>query len=183
MMAWFQKKPESETPAPSAAPKTVPPAKLAKGLKVSGLLSPDLILFPGDGADKAAVLESLVQAVCGKAGVADWASFLAKVREREQGISTTLDTGLALPHARMDAIPGILAGLAILRKPIVDPKQADLPIRVMFLFFSPNRPDAFPLHLQLLRGVSSLFQPAAIDKLAACATPAAALELLKTLEA
>ena len=83
----------------------------------------------------------------------------------------------------MDGIPGILAGLAVLKRPISDPKQADLPIRVMFLFFSPNRPDAFPLHLQLLRGVSSLFQPAAIDRLAAAASPAAAHELLKTLEA
>lgn len=181
MMAWFQKKPDPE-PA-SVAPKTAPPTRAPKGLKVASLLTEEVVLFPAEGADKTVVLENLVRAVCGKAGIADWAAFLAKVREREQGISTTLDTGLALPHARMDAIPSILAGMAVLKKPITDPKQTDLPIRVMFLFFSPNKPEAFPLHLQLLRGVSSLFQPAVIDKLTAAAGPAAALELLKSLEA
>ncbi|MBI2788636.1 MAG: PTS sugar transporter subunit IIA [Elusimicrobia bacterium] len=179
-MAWFQKKP-TETAAES--PKTTPPVRVGKGLKVASILAEDTILFPGEGHDKAAVLQTLAAAVCGKAGIADWASFLAKVQEREQGISTTLDTGLSLPHARMDGIPGILAGMAVLKKPIPDPKQPDLAIRVMFLFFSPNKQDAFPLHLQLLRGVSSLFQPALIDQLTASSGPAAALELIKKLEA
>ena len=179
-MSWFQKKP-TETAAES--PKTAPPVRVGKGLKVASILAEDTILFPAEGHDKAAVLQSLAAAVCGKAGIADWASFLAKVQEREQGISTTLDTGLSLPHARMDGIPGILAGMAVLKKPIPDPKQPDLSIRVMFLFFSPNKQDAFPLHLQLLRGVSSLFQPALIDQLTASSGPAAALELIKKLEA
>ena len=83
----------------------------------------------------------------------------------------------------MDGIATILAGMAILKKPIPDPKQTDLTIRVMFLFFSPNKQEAFPLHLQLLRGVSSLFQAALIDQLTASSGPAAALELVKKLEA
>lgn len=179
-MSWFQKKP----PEPAAEPaKTTPPPRAGKGLKVSSILSAETVLFPAAGLDKAVVLQSLAAAVCGKAGIADWAAFLAKVQEREQGISTTLDTGLSLPHARMDGIPGILAGMAVLKKPIPDPKQPDLAIRVMFLFFSPNKQDAFPMHLQLLRGVSSLFQPALIDQLTASSGPAAALELIKKLEA
>jgi PTS system nitrogen regulatory IIA component len=178
-MSWFQKKP-AETPASS--PKTSP-AKAVKGAKIGALLTDDVVLFPPEGVDKTAVLEALVSAVCRKAGLGEPASFLAKVQEREQGISTTLDTGLSLPHARMDGIPGILAGMAVLKKPVPDPKQPDLTIRVMFLFFSPNRPDAFPLHLQLLRGVSSLFQPALIDQLSAASGPAAAIALVKTLEA
>lgn len=179
MMAWFQKKPDA---TPTDAPKTSP-ARPVKGLKVSSILAPETILFPPEGQDKAAVLQQLAAAVCGKAGIADSAPFLAKVLERETGISTTLDTGLSLPHARMDGISTILAGMAILKKPIPDPKQNDLSIRVMFLFFSPNKQEAFPLHLQLLRGVSSLFQPALIDQLAAATSPAAALELVKKLEA
>jgi len=179
-MSWFQKKPAE----PSVeSPKAAPPERVTKGLKVASILTSDTILFPAAGQDKAAVLLALAAAVCEKAGISDWNSFLAKVQEREQGISTTLDTGLSLPHARMDGISNILAGMAILKKPISDPKQADLSIRVMFLFFSPNRQDAFPMHLQLLRGVSSLFQPPLIDQLAASSSPAAALELVKKLEA
>ena len=179
-MSWFQKKP-SEPAAETS--KNTPPARAPKGLKVAGLLSVDTILFPAEGKDKAAVLQALAETVCGKAGISDWASFLAKVQEREQGISTTLDTGLSLPHARMDGITAILAGMAILKKPIPDPKQSDLSIRVMFLFFSPNKQEAFALHLQLLRGVASFFQPALIDQLTAASSPAAALELVRKLEA
>lgn len=178
-MGWFEKK----SPAVPETAKTTPGGKPAKGLKVAPLLSEDVILFPGEGMDKTAVLDRLAAAVCKKAGMADHLPYLSKVLEREQGISTTLDTGLSLPHARLDAIPAILAGLAVLKKPVPDPKQADLSIRLMFLFFSPNKPEAFPLHLQLLRGVSSLFQPAVIDQLAAAPTPAAVLELVRKLEA
>jgi PTS system nitrogen regulatory IIA component len=180
-MGWFQKK--SSTPAPDASKTGSTAGRAAKGLKIGPLLTEDVLLMPGEGMDKTAVLDRLASAVCRKAGFADHLPFLSKVLERETGISTTLDTGLSLPHARMDGIPNIMAGMALLRKPIPDPKQPDLPIRVMFLFFSPNKPEAFPLHLQLLRGVSSLFQPAVIDQLASAPTPAAALELVKKLEA
>lgn len=178
-MSWFEKKaPE----ASASSKKTGPAPRAPKGLKVGLLLSADTILFPPPGQDKETILRDLCSAVCRKAGLANWDAFLAKTVEREQGISTTLDTGLSLPHARMDGIDGILAGMAVLKTPIPDPKQADLSIRVVFLFFSPNKQEAFPLHLQLLRGVSSLFQPALIDQLTAAAGPAAALELVKKLE-
>jgi PTS system nitrogen regulatory IIA component len=152
------------------------------GLKIGPLLSEDVILFPPATEGKEAALKALIAAVCRRAGLTDPERFLAKVEEREAGISTTLDTGLSLPHARMDGIDGILAGLAVLKAPIPDPKQADLSIRVVFLFFSPNKREAFPLHLQLLRGVSSLFQPALIDQLTAAAGPAEALALVRKIE-
>ncbi|MEK7389950.1 MAG: PTS sugar transporter subunit IIA [Elusimicrobiota bacterium] len=179
-MAWFQKKP----PEPSAElVKNSPPPKAVKGLKISSLLSEATILFPQEGQDKSSVLQALVASVCAKSGTFDWAPLLKKVEEREQGISTTLDTGLSLPHARVDGLAAIQAGMAVLRKPISDPKQPDLSIRIMFLFFSPNKQEAFALHLQLLRGVASLFQPAFIDQLTATSGPAAALELVRKLEA
>lgn len=172
-MAWFEKK---------ASPATDPKTKAPKGLKVAPLLSEDVVLFPAAGLGKSEVLSLVVDAVARKAGRTDAAALLAKVQEREAGISTTLDTGLSLPHARVDGLPAICAGMAVLKTPIPDAGQPDLSIRVVFLFFSPNKPDAFPLHLQLLRGVSSLFQPALIDALAAAPGPAAALELVRTLE-
>jgi nitrogen PTS system EIIA component len=178
IMSWFQKKAPGSVKAPQAGPSP----RAVKGLKIGPLLGEDVILFPAAAQDKTAILEALTAVVCRKAGLADPARFLAKVEERERGISTTLDTGLSLPHARMDGIDGILAGMAVLKTPIPDPNQAELPIRVIFLFFSPNKQESFPVHLQLLRGVSSLFQPALIDQLTAAAGPAEALALVRTLE-
>ncbi len=175
-MPWFSKK------SPESSPDQAPGPKAAKSLKVAPLLSESAIIFPLPGRDKVQVLDELVRAVCQKAGLTDSSAFLAKTLEREQGISTTLDTGLSLPHARMDGIDGIMAGMAVLKTPIADPKQSDLQIRVIFLFFSPNKQDSFPLHLQLLRGVSSLFQPSLIDQLTAAAGPAEALALIRKVE-
>lgn len=178
-MSWFEKKiPE----ASSSSKKSGPAPRAPKGLKIGPLLSEDVILLPPVGEGKDAILRSLAEAACRKAGLGSCADFLAKAQEREQGISTTLDTGLSLPHARMDGIDGILAAMAILKTPIADPKQTDLSIRVIFLFFSPNKPEAFPLHLQLLRGVSSLFQPDLIDQLTSAASPADALALVRKIE-
>lgn len=169
-------------PAKAPSPGKPPAASRPKAAKVSSFLTEDLILVPAKQADKGALLEALVRLVCDKKGISEVGTVLANVQEREQGISTTLDTGLSLPHVRLDNLGQIVAALALIPQGIPDPKQADLTIRAMFLFFSPNKPEFFPQHLQVLRAVSSLFQPDAIDRLTAAPSPAAALELLKKLE-
>ena len=63
------------------------------------------------------------------------------------------------------------------------PQAGDLAIKLVFLFFSPNRPDMLPLHLQLLRGVASLFDSTLVARIAAAPGPAAALEIIRKAEA
>lgn len=179
MASWFGKK---DTPPPPSAAPVKPASGRLKAVKVSALLTPETILMASPGADKHSLLESLVLKLCAAKGYASAKPFLAKVLEREQGISTTLDTGLSLPHARMDDLSSLAAALAVAKQGIPDPKQPELTIRVMFLFFSPNKPEAFPMHLQLLRGVSALFQPALIDQLCRASGPAAVLELVRKVE-
>jgi PTS system nitrogen regulatory IIA component len=174
-MAWFQKD-------DAGRPINAQPSPAQKHVKISPLLAPEAILFPPPGADKTRVLESLVEVVCLRSGLGNPPAVLAKVLEREQGISTTLDTGLCLPHARLDGIDQLWAGLAVLRSPLIDEKNPDLPIRVVFLFFSPNKREAFPLHLQLLRGVATLFQPPLIHALSAASGAADALALVRRSE-
>ena len=180
MSPWFGKK-DPPTPLPSV-PAAKPVAGRTKAVKVSSLLTQDTILLAPPGMDKNRLLESLVAKLCAVKGYPSSKPFLEKVMEREQGISTTLDTGLSLPHARMDDLPSLSAALAVVAHGIADPKQQELTIRVMFLFFSPNKPEAFPLHLQLLRCVSSLFQPAFIDQLCRATSPAAVMELVRKVE-
>jgi nitrogen PTS system EIIA component len=151
-------------------------------IKISKLLTEDVILCAPAGIDKDALIELLVSRLCESRGLGAPQGFLAKVLEREQGISTTLDTGLSMPHARMDSIKNLVAALALVPQGIVDPKASDLTIKLMFLFFSSNRSELLPLHLQLLRGVSSLFQPALIERLAS-ADPKAVLDIIRDAEA
>jgi PTS system nitrogen regulatory IIA component len=157
VLGWFNKK--SATDAKGAKPA----GEAAKNIKLSSLLSDDLIVRIDAKIGKEQLIETLVTQLCEARSLGDPKPYLAKVLEREQGISTTLDTGLAVPHARMDNLPDIAAVLALVPAGMADPKQPDLVIRAMFLFFSPNRKDCFTQHLHLLRGVSSLFQPEFIE--------------------
>lgn len=175
-MAWFKDK-EAKAAVPT------PSSPSAKSLTVGKLLTEELIVLAPPGLGKDQLLDLLVRRLCTARSLGDPAPFLSRVLEREQGISTTLDTGLAVPHARMDGLASIAAVLGLVPQGMPDPKQPDLVIRAMFLFFSPNRQDAFTQHLHLLRGVSALFQPAFIEEALAKPTPADVLALVRAKEA
>jgi len=151
-------------------------------VRVSSLLKEESILIAAPGFDKAALLETMIARMCAQRGVRDYKPFLAKILEREKGISTTLDTGLSLPHARVEELSDILAGLVLLPQGLDDAQQPELKIRVIFLFFSPNKSEFFATHLQILRAVSSLFAPSVIERLTEAATPAQALEMIRALD-
>lgn len=186
MVDWFKKSKDKKAPPAEKSAKTVEPrvsTATAKSVAIGKILSPDLVLLLPGEKDKGKVVELLVTRLCTVKNFKDSSAFLKKVMEREQGISTTLDTGLSLPHARIDGITDIAAILGVLPQGIQDPVQPDMTIRAMFLFFSPNIPSAFSHHLHLLRHVSAVFQPDFIDQLTSASHPAEVLELIRRKEA
>ncbi|MFA6093381.1 MAG: PTS sugar transporter subunit IIA [Elusimicrobiota bacterium] len=178
MMAldWFQKKSGKKTAVPEAAPHA--PAAFTDGVYIGKLLSEDLIVRLPAGKSKEQLIHILIEKLCKVRKLGDPAPYYKKVLEREQGMSTTLDTGLAVPHARIDGMETMSAVLGILPQGIPDPKQPDLVIRAMCIFFSPNRQEVFTQHLHLLRGVSALFQPAFIDELLKKASASEMLQMI-----
>ena len=176
VFGWFGSK-EDKPPGKKKSGKSST-GRASKGVSLSRLLGEDLVILSQNGGKKEIVIEGLVKTLCERRSLGDPSSYLAKVLEREQGISTTLDTGLAVPHARMDNLESIAAILALLPAGLPDPKQPDLIIRAIFLFFSPNNPESFTQHLHLLRGVSSLFQPDFIDELSKASSTAEVLRLI-----
>ncbi|MFA6317227.1 MAG: PTS sugar transporter subunit IIA [Elusimicrobiota bacterium] len=181
------------------ATKTNPPAKTStprKTVRVSSILSEDVISIVAAPAEKGSLLEAMVRGLCEKKGLGDPAPFLAKVFERENGISTTLDCGLSLPHnPRTPREPGapagtdplsvlsnIFAALTVIPSGMTDPKEKDISINVVFLFLSPDRSEFLPVHLQFLRTVAGLFKPSLIAELVKAPTPAAVLETIRKAE-
>ena len=146
------------------------------------LLDEGLIQRVAEPGSKEELVRRLGVQLSQKAGLADGDSAIAKILEREAGISTTLDTGLSLPHARLDGLKGFAAVLALLPRGLPDPQQPELTIKAMLLFFSPNDSAFFQKHLQFLRHVATLFQPAFIDQLLACRNSKEVLEALKAKE-
>jgi len=185
-LRWFRKK-AGKAPA---SPAPIQPASSARSglnnhVRFGDLLTEDLVLWLPAGRTKDDLIAILVERLCKAKGLGDPGRFLAKVLEREQGMSTTLDSGLAIPHARIDGLGSICAALGLLRQGMMDPKQTDIAIRAICVFFSPfspNRQEVFQQHLYLLRGVSALFQPAFLDEVLAKKTSAEVLGLIHSRE-
>ena len=129
---------------------------------IGALLAPELILSCPLQAGRKDFVGLLVARLCAARGLGDPRPFLDRLSDREKGISTTLDSGLSVPHARMDGLPGFAAALGLVPRAMPDP-DSEFPIRAVFVFFSPNRQDQFTAHLQLLRAAASLFSTDFID--------------------
>lgn len=122
---------------------------------ISGLLNSNNTLLVTDSIKKEDLIARLAELACAGLSETDAKDVLAHVLRREAGISTTLDTGLAIPHARVDEISDFRAALAVLPNGI---KDGGMEIKVMFLFLSPAEPKFFQKHLQLLAELSETFK-------------------------
>ncbi len=106
---------------------------------------------------------------------------VARIREREAMASTAMvDIGVAIPHARLDGITGVVAAIAV--SPHAVYQVADgLPISIVALVLS--SPSLSGEHLNFLSSLSLLLQSARIrERLRNAATPDDVLRLIGTNE-
>lgn len=146
---------------------------------ILGHLDTDNTIIVTPPAEKKDLVIKLTKLACKGLSEADIKDITDKVLERESGISTTLDTGLSIPHCRVDEIDGFRAALALIPGGLKDPGNPDLVIKAMFLFLSPSKPAFFQQHLQVLVELSETFQENFINKLLSAKTPGEVLLLLK----
>ena len=139
------------------------------------LLPADKILILEGNPSKTDVISQLAQLVCVGVPSLDQAEVFTQILKREESLSTTLDTGLSIPHARMEELSQIKAALALLPQGIKDPSKPVM-IKAMFLFLSPAQPAFFQQHLQLLAALAETFKADFVADLAQCHTPQQAAE-------
>ena len=149
---------------------------------LASLITPDRILIAEQGADKDVLIGRLAVLIAKQTPGIKPQALLERILQREAGISTTLDTGLSIPHARLENIKDFMGALCVIPGGITDPVHQSVQIKAICLFVSPAESSFFQKHLQLLAVLSSTFQPAFIDTLSAMKTTgeiAAALQNLK----
>jgi mannitol/fructose-specific phosphotransferase system IIA component (Ntr-type) len=107
-------------------------------------------------------------------GARDRLVILEAIARREQETST-ISPPLALPHARHESAPVIIAGLALNAGGALEGNEA---VKAIVAFASPA--NAAAEHLRFLSGVVRLFRSAdLLDELTAARTPAAVLAVLR----
>lgn len=146
-------------------------------LSPARLLSARRIVLAEPGMTKTDLIARLLQTICRDVPALDYKDAVSQMLKREQGVSTTLDTGLSIPHIRLEEADSFYAALAVAPHAVKDP-QSRLPIKAMFLFLSPAKPEFFQAHLQLLAGLAHAFTAEFINELTALPTAQAVFERL-----
>lgn len=122
--------------------------------EIHQLLKRDTIRVGLPGETKEEVLNNLIDLLKGQPGVRD----LEKVREavftREAVMSTGVGKGLALPHAKTDAVDRTVAALAVTAHPVDFGAIDDQPVRILFLLVGAE--EAKTQHIKILSRISRL---------------------------
>lgn len=122
-------------------------------MRLSELLTPDRVRIPLRATTKGEVLRELVDAAVG--GNGDSASeVLAAVLQREREFPTGIGYGVAVPHGRTPALPGLVTVAGTTATPVPYETVDGEPVRLFFLLAGPESTAGD--HVKVLSRISRL---------------------------
>ena len=150
-------------------------------MKISELLTPELVKVNLSSVDKDELFEEMVQVFVGNGLIKDRAAAVRSLQEREILLSTGVGNGIALPHGKLAEASGTMLALGICRQGIDYDSLDGEPVHIVLTIFAqPNNPEQ---HLELLGEISRLFSiPGFNDRICAAQTPQQVLEIIKSEE-
>lgn len=151
-------------------------------MQISDFLSPETVAVDLVCEDKDELIDLMIDLLSSHEQVTDLDEVRRAVIERENMMSTGVGKGLALPHAKCDAVTDTVAALATLRDPVEYGSIDDEPVRIAFLLV--GTPDAKSQHVKVLSRVSRLMNRESIrSNLLKSKTPAELLDIFREAEA
>ncbi len=126
------------------------------------VLTPDLVTTDLAGTDKRSVIESLIAILVEHGGLADAETALADVLDHENNTSTGMEHGIAIPHAKTDAVDALVACIGVTRKKVDFDSLDRKPSQIFVMTLSPR--DGTGPHVQFLAEVSRLLKDNKIRK-------------------
>jgi PTS system fructose-specific IIA component len=118
------------------------------------LLSPAVVRVGLPDIDKEAALKHMVTLLAHNPAVHDLDRVQKAVLQRESKMSTGVGKGIALPHARTQAVDQPLVAFAVTAQPIDFSAFDNQPVRLIFLLVTPA--DTTAQHIKLLSRISLL---------------------------
>lgn len=150
-------------------------------MKIRALLPPEAIIVRADVQTKEAAIDLLAELHDQVGHLSDKEAYERDVWKREGECVTAIGMGMAVPHAKSDAVKQ--AGLAAITVPDgIDCRALDgQPTRLLFMIAAPDDGD---LHLQILSSLMILLvEEERRERLVQAATPEAFLAELEAAEA
>ena len=124
----------------------------ASNVQLSDYISPAAATVPLEATDKEGVIQELVDRLARAGRITDSEQVLADVMEREATVSTGMEKGLAIPHARTRGVKGMAVAVGVSREGIEFQALDGKPTHLVFLIAS--SPDDRGPHLQLLAAIA-----------------------------
>lgn len=125
-------------------------------MKLSDLLTEDLVLLDLTAADKQEVLEKLVDVLFRTGRISDRDSYLRSVLDREKLGTTGIGKGIAIPHGKSDAARDISVIFARSLNGVNFDSLDGKPVNLIFMLTAPK--EANGMYLKALAKLSRLLR-------------------------
>jgi len=147
-------------------------------MKITDILSPDMVLPELKGGTKPDVLHELSDYLAGKHREIDPAALSAVLAERERLGSTAIGDGIAIPHGKLAGVNSIIGVFGRHQRGVDFDSLDGGSTHLFFLLVAPE--DSASLHLKALARVSRLMKdPAFRERLTAAPDAAEIFRLIK----
>jgi nitrogen PTS system EIIA component len=128
-------------------------------MKITEILSPEMVLPELRGSTKAEVLTELAETLCKGHEEVTLERLIGVLNERERLGSTAIGDGIAIPHGKLRGISRIIGVFGRSSRGVDFESLDGNPTHLFFLLVAPE--DSASLHLKALARVSRLFKDAA----------------------
>ncbi|TVR05017.1 MAG: PTS sugar transporter subunit IIA [Spirochaetaceae bacterium] len=125
-------------------------------------LTIDLVTTELAGRDKNEIIKSMLDLVCNSGKVKDPAAALKAVLDHEAVMSTGMENGIAIPHAKTDAVDELVAAVGVSKRKIDFENLDRKPAQIFIMTLSPMHGTG--PHVQFLADISRLLKEASIRK-------------------
>lgn len=150
-------------------------------MRLSDLLTEDTITTQLQSADKETIIEQLLDLAVHTGCVLERDAALRDVLKREEMMSTGLEGGVAVPHAKTQAVSGLTMSLGISREGIDFNALDGMPSKLLFFLLAPESEAG--RNVQVLAQIARLTRNAAFcNLLIHASTPREALQVIRDAE-
>ncbi len=150
-------------------------------MRISDLLSEGTITTSLMHRDKQGIIEELLDLAMKTGKIKDREAVLKSIMDREQLMSTGLEKGIAIPHAKTMAADGMVMALGISKEGLDFQSADSQPSHLFFLLVAPST--AAGPNVQVLAQIARLTMNTAFrDSLKDAASPKAAFDIISKAE-
>jgi len=148
---------------------------------ILALIDPDCLILDLKGNSKGQIICELVDLLDAQGKLLNKDIVLADVLERERTMSTGMDHGIALPHAKTDGITDTSVAIGIKKNGINFESMDGNPSQLFVLIVSPKKDCG--LYVQFLAAIGAILRDKTLrEALINCTKPEEAVELIKKIK-